>query len=104
MRWREGRGSVMCRQGSGLCCHWGMVFSGCGQQVGPTTMGLFAAVKGALLCGPAAEVLLRRLGAGEVQRASVFHACEKSIGVGRVSGRRAHGEIWRGSRRWARAW
>jgi len=37
-------------------------------------MVLFVAVKGALLCGPAAEVLRRSLGAGEVQRASVFHA------------------------------
>jgi hypothetical protein len=37
-------------------------------------MVLFAAVQGVLLCGLAAEVLRRSLGASEVQRASAFHA------------------------------
>lgn len=65
----EMRGCPVLSLGDGL-------FGG-GRRVDPTTMVLFAAVKDALLSGPAAEVLRRSLGADEIQRASVLHPEER---------------------------
>lgn len=62
-------------------------------------MVLFGAAKSALLCGPAAEVLRRMQSfeAGDVQRAAVVHAGERSAAGGCVNGGRVHSRIWRGT-------